>query len=62
MYGASSGAAGLTAQAVVHGVEMIADVADVRHRADEAKMLRQRGQLGANSQICMPGTRVAIGR
>ena len=37
------GRAGLAAQAVVHGVEMVADVADVRHRANQAEML---GQLG----------------
>ena len=34
----------LAAQAVVHGVEMVADVADVRHRPDQAEMLGQRGQ------------------
>ncbi len=35
---------GLAAQAVVHGVEMIADVSDVRHRADQAELPGQRGQ------------------
>ena len=44
MYGASAGASGLAAQAVVHGVEMVADVADVRHRPDQAEMPGQRGQ------------------
>ncbi len=33
--------AGLTAQQVVHGVEMVTYVADVGHRADEANVLRQ---------------------
>jgi hypothetical protein len=40
----------LAGQAVVHGVEMVADVADVHHRADDREMLRQRSharvQLG----------------
>src|SRR5205085_1807628 len=33
--------AGLAAQQVVHGVEMVTDVADVGHRADEADVLGQ---------------------
>src|SRR5262249_41508594 len=35
----------LPAQAVVHGVEVVADVADVPHRVDDGNVLRQRGQL-----------------
>ena len=31
----------LAAQAVVHGVEMVADVSDMRHRPDQAEMLGQ---------------------
>lgn len=38
------GRAGLPAQAVVHGVEMVADIAGVRHRPDQAKVLGQLGQ------------------
>src|SRR5206468_3332101 len=34
----------LTREAVVHGIEMVADIAHVLHRADDGKMLTQIGQ------------------
>ena len=43
MYGESAGTR-LAAQTVVHGVEVVADVPDMGHGADETEMRRQTGQ------------------
>ncbi len=49
------GGFGLAAQAVVHGIEMVADVADVRHRPDQGEMPGQRGQAHVQLAEAHPG-------
>ena len=51
MYGALFGAP-LTAQTVVHGVKMVADVAHVSHRANDSDTVGQRSQ--ARVQLAEP--------
>ena len=45
----------------MHGVEVVADVAGVRHRADQAKCSVSLARRVCSSLMRMPGTVVAIG-